>query len=83
MSNIHWWFRQIFFLVLSIFFLLFGISILIAAYRLDNPFMFIMTFFASNLIILISGTIAVGLVIRSLPSQRKRMDENKKDISDP
>ena len=82
MSNIHWWIRQIFFLVLSIFFLLFGISILIAAYRLDNPFMFIMTFFASNLIILISGTIAVGLVIRSLPSQRKRMNEDNKDISD-
>ena len=40
------------------------IDLLIAAYQFDDPFSFIMTFFASNLIILISATLLVGFVWR-------------------
>jgi hypothetical protein len=46
------------------FYLIFGILLLIAAYRLNHPLAFILTFFASNLIILISAAVIVGLSIR-------------------
>ena len=56
------------------FFLLFGVHLLVCAYQLDDPFSFVMTFFASNLIILISATIMVGLAIRLVGSFRKPKD---------
>jgi hypothetical protein len=43
------------------------------AYQLQNPFYFIMTFFASNLIILISGVLLLGFVLRAI-SQGKRTE---------
>ncbi len=46
------------------FFILFGVHLLWASYGLSDPFSFIMTFFASNLIILISGVGVLGFVIR-------------------
>jgi hypothetical protein len=42
-------------------FLFFGIRVLIAAYDLENPLHFLMTFFSANFIILISAAILVGL----------------------
>lgn len=59
-------------LVLSVFFLLFGIHVLVASYRLNDPFSFILTFFASNLIILISGAGAAGFLIRLVQSQKNK-----------
>jgi len=56
--------RLILLIAVGCFFLLFGVHLLIAAYNLDNPFYFIMTFFASNLIILISAALVIGFVIR-------------------
>ena len=50
----------------SVFFLVFGIILLISSYRLNDPFSFVLTFFASNLIILISAVILLGLVYRSV-----------------
>jgi len=47
MSVIFWWILQFVLVLASCFFLLFGINLLIAAYGLENPFWFIMTFFAS------------------------------------
>jgi hypothetical protein len=55
----------------EVFFLLFGIYLLILSYRLTDPLSFIMTFFASNLMILISGALLLGLVLKF----RKRKDE--------
>ena len=51
-------------IIICTFFLLFGVDLLIAAYRLENPFTFVMTFFASNLMILISAALALGFAIR-------------------
>ena len=48
------------------FFLFFGIQLLISAYRLNDPFMFIMTFFASSLIILISGALLAGFIVKMI-----------------
>ncbi|MGD2126072.1 MAG: hypothetical protein PVG99_08340 [Desulfobacteraceae bacterium] len=68
MSRIFRWIWQIVLTLMGFFFLLFGIHLLIAAYRLNNPFWFIMTFFASNLIILISAALLVGFIIRMFAS---------------
>lgn len=52
-------FRQGMLGILSFAFLLFGIYTLVYAYRLTNPLEFIMTFFSSSLMILIS---LIGLI---------------------
>jgi len=59
------------------FFLIFGIQLLISAYQLKNPFWFVMTFFASNLIILISAALLVGFIVQMF-SSRKVSDNHKK-----
>jgi hypothetical protein len=40
------------------------VHLLIAAYQIKNPFSFILTFFASNFIILISGALLAGFIYR-------------------
>jgi hypothetical protein len=62
--------RQIILISVSAFFLYFGIRLLISAYELSDPFTFLMTFFASNFIILISGTLIVGFVYRMITVYR-------------
>ena len=54
-----WWGKNIFIAFLSLFFLIFGINALIGAYSTKNPLEFIMYFFSSSLIILIS---MVGII---------------------
>ena len=76
MPALFWWLRHIVLLGAGLFFLLFGIQLLVLAYRLNDPFNFVMTFFASNLIILISATILAGLVIRMVAAIRWFNNEN-------
>ncbi len=58
------------------FFMAFGIHLLIAAYSLKDPFNFVMTFFASNLIILISAALLAGFIVRIFkPRQKADSDE--------
>jgi len=71
MSNLFWWIRQIVLISVSAFFLYFGIRLLISAYELNDPFAFLMTFFASNFMILISGTLIVGFVYRMITAYRQ------------
>ncbi|MBE9542794.1 MAG: hypothetical protein IMF01_10790 [Proteobacteria bacterium] len=59
-----WWVSQIILAFLAIFFIIFGIDLLYTAYQLSEPFSFIMTFFASNLIILISATLLFSFVYK-------------------
>ena len=66
MYSVFWWFRQVILILAGCFFLTFGIHILIAAYELKDPYSFIMTFFASNLIILISATLIFGFIFRMI-----------------
>lgn len=51
-----WWAKQIAVGFLSVVFLFFGVGILFSAYQIQNPHEFILVFFGSNLIILISIT---------------------------
>lgn len=48
----------------SIFFVSYGITLLISSYSISDPFNFIMSFFSSNLIILIGLVPIVGLIFR-------------------
>ena len=64
MSAILWWIRQIVLVLMGSFFLYYGIELLISSYGLKDPYSFIMTFFASNFIILISAALVIGFVYR-------------------
>ena len=66
MSNKRWWIRQIILILVDGFFLCFGIDILIAAYQLNDPFYFVMIFFSSNFIILLSLTMLVALIYQMI-----------------
>jgi len=63
-AKIFFWIKHILMVLLSCFFLMFGIHILIAAYQLNDPFSFILTFFASNFIILISAALIFVFIYR-------------------
>lgn len=52
--------------LICVFFLILGIQILIKSYQLNNPFSFMMIFFASNLIMLISAVLMAGIVWRMI-----------------
>jgi len=56
--------KLIILIVVCIFFLAVGVDLLIAAYRFNDPFNFLMVFFASNLMILISAALCLGFVLR-------------------
>jgi TRAP-type C4-dicarboxylate transport system permease small subunit len=61
-----WWIFQILMLAVSIFFLVFGIDLMRAAYTLENPYNFIMTFFSASFILLISLALAISFVIKMI-----------------
>ena len=71
MSNLFWWIRQIILISISAFFLYFGIRLLVSAYNLNDPFTFLMTFFASNFIILISAALMIGFAYRMITAYRQ------------
>ena len=71
MSTLFWWIRQIVLISISAFFVYFGIRLLISSYELNDPFTFLMTFFASNFIILISGTLVIGFAYRMIRVYRQ------------
>jgi TRAP-type C4-dicarboxylate transport system permease small subunit len=64
MNRVLWWTGQVILVLISLFFLVFGISLFLGAYELDDPFSFIMTVFGSNLMILISAVLLIGFVLR-------------------
>ena len=77
MSIIFWLVRQVVLVLIGAFFLYYGIQLLIASYELKNPFIFVMTFFAANFIILISATLVFAFTYRIVIAfrQSKNIDE--------
>ena len=77
----YWWGKQLLIGMLSLFFLMFGIDLLISSYHLSNPQEFIMCFFASNLMIMIS---AVGILYPAIKIfarlRTKNVDEDDANI---
>jgi len=78
MSNIFWWIRQVVLILIGAFFLYYGIQLLIASYDRNDPFIFIMIFFAANFIILISGTLIFGFVYRMVMAFRQSKQNDDK-----
>jgi len=72
-SSLIWWGKHLAIAALTLFFFIEGISILIASYGSDNPIVFIMLFFSSSLIIMIS---AVGFLYPLLRIRRRLKGEN-------
>jgi len=69
--------RYIVLIVVACFFLFLGIQPLIFAYQLNDPFSFVLTFFASNLIILISVALAIGFIFRIAASFRNPQQKDE------
>lgn len=61
--------------LIAIFFIFFGINLLYMAYQILDPFSFIMTFFASNLIILISAALLLGFILKVVAAIKKERQE--------
>ena len=74
MTGLFGWLRQIVLTLGACFFLLFGILVLISAFGMADPLLFILTFFSSTLMILISAAILAGLVYRMISSRRRLQD---------
>jgi TRAP-type C4-dicarboxylate transport system permease small subunit len=65
-----WWAKFIFFAAVALFFLEFGIEEMIRAYQVNNPHLFLASFFSASFIILISGTLLVAFVWRMVRRAR-------------
>ena len=81
-QHFFWWARQVVLVLLGCFFLVFGIHILVSSYKLEEPFSFILTFFASNFIILISFTLVIVFVYQIKAFVVVSGDRERQDILD-
>ena len=81
MSGMFWLIRQIALILVGAFFLYYGIQLLISSYDRNDPFIFIMIFFAANFIILISGTLIFGFAYRIVAAFRhsKNVEDEQKN----
>ena len=67
--------KMIALIFVSVVFFIVGVDLLISAYRLKDPFSFVLMFFASNLMMLISAALGLGFALRlkrSLSAQSKK-----------
>jgi len=76
----YWWIRQFVLIVIAGFYLVFGIQLLVSAYRLNDPTSFIYTFYASNFIILFSGALLVGFVYRLVAAYRRTRNNHTQSL---
>lgn len=79
MLSWFWWLKNILIALFSLLFLVFGIQALMAAYSMKNPYEFIMYFFSSSLIILISivGIIYPAFRVREALKLNKTTEDGK------
>ena len=68
---IPWWVTHVILALIALFFIVFGIDLLRMAYHISDPFSFVMTFFASNLIILISATLFLSFILKMVSNRKK------------
>jgi len=78
-----WWLFQIVMTLVSAFFLFFGVNIMAGAYALNDPFSFMMTFFAASFVILISLTLFASFPIKMIRVYRQihHHPDNKENAS--
>lgn len=71
MTVVYAWIKYLLLALLACFLIFFGIQLLISAYHLSDPFNFVMTFFASSLIILIGAAFLVGFFFKVINLHKK------------
>lgn len=64
MKPFIWWFGIFISFLLLLSILIFGICILVISFSLNNPLIFIATFFSSCLMILVCLSLIAGLVVK-------------------
>jgi hypothetical protein len=74
-KTIPWWVTHVILALIALFFIIFGIDLLRIAYHVSDPFSFVMTFFASNFIILISATLLLSFILKMLSNSKKSRQE--------
>jgi len=67
-----WWAGQSLMGLFFLGFLFLGVDLCRASFHLKEPYQFILTFFASNLIILVSAALLAGLIVRIIGRVRGR-----------
>jgi hypothetical protein len=72
MKAVIWWVGQSLMGLFFVSFLVLGIDLCRASFHLKEPYQFILTFFASNLIILVSAALLAGLIVRIIGRVRGR-----------
>ena len=63
MNAFFWWFSKLFLGIASLFLFIRGVEVLIGSYSLNNPAEFLMYFFSSSMLILMS---AVGVIYSAI-----------------
>jgi hypothetical protein len=73
MGSSLWWWKNVLIAMSSLFFLLFGIEMLIGSFYLKNPLEFIIHFFSASFMILVSlvGIIYPAFQVHALFKSRK------------
>jgi predicted membrane protein len=79
MDAFFWWGKMAVVTVISLFFFLLGIDSLISSYRSTSPHVFVMGFFSSNLMIMIS---AVGIIYPAVNIYRRYRPSVHEDNDD-
>ena len=76
-----WWIKHLIICLVSGFVLIFGIQMFIVAWKLKNPYEFIMCLITSNVVILVSATLFFGFIYRMLRGRKDKEDngEEKQD----
>jgi hypothetical protein len=65
-KGLFWWVGQALIGLFSLGFLFMGIDLCRGAFHLKDPYQFILTLFASNLVILISAVFCTGVIVRTI-----------------
>ena len=73
MNAFFWWISKIVIGIVSLFFFIRGLEVLIGSYSLNNPAEFIMYFFSSSMLILVS---AVGIIYSAVRIFRRIRGES-------
>jgi len=63
-ETLFWWCKNLLAIIVSLFFLVFGLEILMGAYSLKEPPMFFVYFFSGSFIILFSLTILLIPILK-------------------
>jgi len=73
MDAFFWWISKIVIGIVSLFFVIRGIDVLVHSYSLNNPAEFLMYFFSSSMLILVS---AVGVIYSTVRIFRRIRGES-------